>query len=110
VLDFLWHQKGAMADQGLQGLQQDWQDLGFIKAQAVVLELVLQMEDKGLNHVVWIDNLFTTFVTIITCIYHRQTSTMVLRPRISQPWYPELSWIHGGWDPNSTCVQAMYIV
>jgi hypothetical protein len=28
-------------------------------------------------------------VTTITCIYHRQTSTMVLRPRKSQPWYSD---------------------
>jgi Transposase IS4 len=52
--------EGATVDRNPQGLRQDWQDLGFTKTQAVVLELVLRMEDKGQNHVVWIDNLFTT--------------------------------------------------
>ena len=45
VIDFLWHQKGALADQGPQGLRQDWQDFGFTKTQSVVLELVLRIRD-----------------------------------------------------------------
>jgi len=36
------------------------QKLGFTKTQSVVFELVLLMQNQGQNHVVWMDNLFTT--------------------------------------------------
>jgi hypothetical protein len=60
VLDFLFHVRGSLASQGPQGLQKKWLQMGFSKTQAVVLELLTRMGDNGQNHVVWLDNLFTS--------------------------------------------------
>jgi Transposase IS4 len=59
VFDFLWHVKGGKKDQGTQGLQATWEEKGFSKTQAVVLELMTRMPNGGKGHKVHLDNLFT---------------------------------------------------
>jgi hypothetical protein len=60
LIDFLFHRKGEGVDDSPQGLNSKWLKDGFSKTQAVVLELVTRIEDFGRNHVVWLDNLFTS--------------------------------------------------
>lgn len=43
---------------------------GFSKTQAVVLDLVCQLPNQGSNHVVWMDNLFTS-VRLLTTLRER---------------------------------------
>ena len=59
-MDFLWHRKGDKPSQGPQGLQFKWKEQGFCATQAVVLELVTRMRNSGQNHIIWLDNLFTS--------------------------------------------------
>jgi hypothetical protein len=60
VFDLLWHVKGDKKDQGPQGLRSIWEEKGFSKTQAVVLELMTRMPNGGKGHAVHIDNLFTS--------------------------------------------------
>ena len=60
VFDLLWHVKGDKKDQGPQGLRTIWEEKGFSKTQAVVLELMTRMPNGGKGHAVHIDNLFTS--------------------------------------------------
>lgn len=60
VSDLLWHVKGDGKDQGPQGLSKTWEEKGFSKTQAVVLELATRMPNGGRGHVVHLDNLFTS--------------------------------------------------
>ena len=63
ILDFIQHTKGNK--KGLVNLDQSFTEEGFLKTQAVVLDLLLQKDtetDERLyppnKHVVWLDNLF----------------------------------------------------
>ena len=60
VRNLLWHVKGDKKDQGPQGLRKIWEEKGFSKTQAVVLELMTRMPNGGKGHAVHIDNLFTS--------------------------------------------------
>jgi Transposase IS4 len=64
VYDFLFHRRGSKQGQGPQGLSQELVDslprLKISPTQAVVLELMSRMPDKGKNYCVWLDNLFTS--------------------------------------------------
>jgi len=60
VFDLLWHVKGDGKDQGPQGLRTIWEEQGFSKTQAVVLELMTRMPNRGKGHAVHLDNLFTS--------------------------------------------------
>jgi hypothetical protein len=66
VLDLLWHVRGDGKDQGPQGLRATWKKLGFSRTQAVVLELMTRMPNKGKGHTVWLDNLFTSSKLLTT--------------------------------------------
>ena len=60
VLDWLFHAKGN--DLGPVDLDDYWTDnLGFSKTQAVVRDLVTQQGILGgFQHIIWLDNLFTS--------------------------------------------------
>jgi hypothetical protein len=60
VIDFLFHRRGTKAEQGPQGLSRELSRLKIPPTQQVVLELMSRMLDKGKNHCVWLDNLFTS--------------------------------------------------
>ena len=60
VFDLLWHVKGDGKDQGPQGLSATWEREGFSKTQAVVLELMTRILNKGKGYAVYLDNLFTS--------------------------------------------------
>jgi hypothetical protein len=60
VFDLLWHVKGDKKDQGPKGLRTIWEEKGFSRTQAVVLELMTRMPNGGKGHAVHIDNLFTS--------------------------------------------------
>jgi hypothetical protein len=60
VLGFAFHRRGIKKDQGPQGLNSLWKTVGFSSTQGVVLQLIFQLEDRGVDHVIWMDNLFTT--------------------------------------------------
>jgi hypothetical protein len=66
VFDLLWHVKGDGKDQGPQGLRRTWENKGFSKTQAVVLELVTRMPNQGKGHAVHLDNLFTSSKLLTT--------------------------------------------
>jgi hypothetical protein len=66
VLDLLWHVKGDGQDQGPQGLRTTWEEQGFSRTQAVVLELMTRMPNEGKGHAVWLDNLFTSSKLLTT--------------------------------------------
>ena len=66
VFDLLWHVKGDGNDQGPQGLRTMWEKKGFSKTQAVVLELMTRMPNKGKGHAVHLDNLFTSSKLLTT--------------------------------------------
>jgi len=66
VLDLLWHVKGDGKDQGPQGLRTTWEEQGFSRTQAVVLELMTRMPNEGKGHAVWLDNLFTSSKLLTT--------------------------------------------
>ena len=50
--DLLWHVKGDKKDQGPQGRRTIWEERGFSKTQAVVLELMTRMPNGGKGHAV----------------------------------------------------------
>ena len=63
ILDFMWHAKGNK--KGLVNLDESFINEGFLKTQAVVLDLLLQRDAKTgerlylpKKHVVWLNNLF----------------------------------------------------
>jgi hypothetical protein len=66
VFDILWHVKGDAKDQGPQGLRAMWEEKGFSKTQAVVLELMTRMPNQGKGHAVHLDNLFTSSKLLTT--------------------------------------------
>jgi hypothetical protein len=66
VFDLLWHVKGDGEDQGPQGLRTAWKKKGFSKTQAVVLELMTRMPNRGKGHAVHLDNLFTSSKLLTT--------------------------------------------
>jgi len=66
VIDLLWHVKGDGKDQGPQGLRTTWEEQGFSRTQAVVLELMTRMPNEGKGHAVWLDNLFTSSKLLTT--------------------------------------------
>ena len=66
VFDILWHVKGDGKDEGPQGLQKAWEKQGFSKTQAVVLELMTRMPNRGKGHAVHLDNLFTSSKLLTT--------------------------------------------
>jgi hypothetical protein len=70
VLNLLWHVKGDSRDQGPQGLRTIWEEQGFSRTQAVVLELMTRMPNEGKGHSVWLDNLFTSSKLLTTLRNH----------------------------------------
>jgi Transposase IS4 len=60
VFDLLWHVKDDKKDQGPQELRETWEEQGFSKTQAVVLELMTRLPNGGKGHSVHLDNLFTS--------------------------------------------------
>jgi len=65
----MWHAKGNT--KGLVDLDQSFIEEGFLKTQAVVLDLLLQNDAKTKecfyppNNIVWLDNLFTSIKLLI---------------------------------------------
>lgn len=58
VLDFIYHAKGEHKgpwDLDLSFIKEE----GFTHTQAVVLDLLAQLDNNGKDHIVWLDNLFT---------------------------------------------------
>ena len=60
VFDWLWHARGSGKRDGPQGIDRAWINQGFSATQAIVLTLMRRMENQGLGHTVWLDNLFTS--------------------------------------------------
>jgi hypothetical protein len=62
VLDFRFHTGGSKSHQGPQEISPFWvKGLGLSKTQAVVIDLMTTMIDRGVGHCVWLDNLFTSY-------------------------------------------------
>jgi hypothetical protein len=66
VFDLLWHVKGDGKDEGPQGLRTTWEKQGFSRTQAVVLELMTRMPNRGKGHAVHLNNLFTSSKLLTT--------------------------------------------
>ena len=61
IVDWLWHGKGSIADDGPYKLPAHWMKKeGFSKTQVVVLELLHRQEMPRNRHICWMDNLFTS--------------------------------------------------
>lgn len=60
VISWLWHARGSRKIDGPQGLLPDWDDQAISKTQRVVLTLMRHVPNKGIDHLLVIDNLFTS--------------------------------------------------